>query len=165
MATVGEQLRDAREKQGLSIPDVVERTKLRTDHVRALESGDYDVFAAPVYVRGFVRSYAGLLKLDVPNLMAQLEAELGHSTHLQQSTQLTKPAAGALDLLMLQLSKVKWGITLLVVGTALLLYLGVLGYRTWRTHQSADPLAELGPGLYNGSSNSGDVLPLTPPGR
>ena len=75
MPSVGEQLRAAREKQGLSIPDVVERTKLRSDHVRALESGDYDVFASPVYVRGFVRSYANLLKLEVPPLMAELEGE------------------------------------------------------------------------------------------
>jgi hypothetical protein len=97
--------------------------------------------------------------------MTQLEDELGQSKHLQESTQLIKPAAGAVDLLMLQLSKVKWGITLLVAGTALVLYLGVLGYRTWRTHQAADPLAELGPGLYNGGSNSGDVLPLAPPGH
>src|SRR5215471_783335 len=60
MASVGEQLRAAREKQGLSLSEVVERTKLRTDHVVALEEGDYDVVAAPVYVRGFVRSYAAL---------------------------------------------------------------------------------------------------------
>jgi cytoskeletal protein RodZ len=165
MASVGEQLRAAREKQGLSIADVAERTKLRSDHVRALESGDYDVFAAPVYVRGFVRSYANLLKLDVPGLMAELEGELGLSHHLQQSTLLTKPAAGALDVVMLQLSKVKWGITFLVTGVALLLYLSVLGYRLWRTHQSADPLAQLGPGLYTGGSNSGDLLPLAPPGK
>src|ERR1051326_2026373 len=107
MASVGEQLRAARENQGLSLADIVERTKLRSDHVRALENGDYDVFAAPVYVRGFVRSYGNLVKLDVSALMADLEAELGHSRHLQESTQLTKPAASILDVLMLQLSKVK----------------------------------------------------------
>jgi cytoskeletal protein RodZ len=165
MASVGEQLREAREKQGLSISEVVERTKLRSDHVRALESGDYDVFAAPVYVRGFVRSYASLLKLPIPPLMQALEAELGQSRHLQQSTHLSKPAPTALDLLMLQLSKVKWGITLLVTGVALVLYLSILGYRAWRTHQAADPLARLGPGLYSGSSNAGEVLPLPAPGR
>ena len=35
MASVGEQLKSAREKQGLSIPQIAERTKLRSDHVRA----------------------------------------------------------------------------------------------------------------------------------
>src|SRR4051812_2871416 len=118
MASVGEQLRQAREKQGLSITEVAERTKLRSDHVRALEEGNYDVFAAPVYVRGFVRSYAGLLHLHVPTVVTELEAELGNSLRLQESTHLSKPPPGFLDLLMLQLSKVKWGITLVLAGTA-----------------------------------------------
>jgi cytoskeletal protein RodZ len=163
MASVGEQLRAAREKQALTIPQVAEYTKLRTDHVRALEEGNYDVFAAPVYVRGFVRSYATLLKLDVAAVMDALEAELGQSQHLQESTQLIKPAPGLLDLFMLPLSKVRWGITLALTGAALVLYLSILGYRAWRTHQTTDPLARLGRGLYQSSNtNQGELLPLPP---
>jgi cytoskeletal protein RodZ len=162
MASVGEQLRSAREKQGLSIQDVVDRTKLRSDHVRALEDGNYDVFAAPVYARGFVRSYANLVKLNATAILEQLEAELGQSERLQESTHLIKPAPTALDVLMLQLSKVKWGITLLVLGAALVLYVSILGYRAWRVHQATDPLATLGPGVYTGgSSNTGELLPVS----
>src|ERR1019366_6559272 len=111
------------------------------------------------------RSYANLLKLDVPSVIQQLEAELGQSQHLRESTHLSKPAPTALDVLMLQLSKVKWGITLLIAGAALILYLCILGYRAWRTHQAVDPLAGLGPGLYTGSTNAGETLPLPGPGR
>ena len=75
--TVSEQLRQAREAKHLSIAQVAEITKLRTDHVRALEEGKYEVFSAPVYVRGFVRTYSNLLKLDVPQVMAALDGELG----------------------------------------------------------------------------------------
>ncbi len=166
MTSVGEQLKAAREKQGLSIAQVAERTKLRSDHVRALEEGDYDVFAAPVYVRGFVRSYAILLRLEPAGILTDLEAELGQSTRLQESTQFAKPAPTPVDLLMLQLSKVKWGITLLVTGVALVLYISVVSYRAWRVHRATDPLAGLGPGLYQPSSaNVGEVLPLTAPAR
>lgn len=164
MGSVGEQLCAAREKQGLSIPQIAERTKLRADHVRALEEGNYDVFAAPVYVRGFVRSYAGLLKMDVAAVLADLEEELGQSQRLQESTQFAKPAPTFLDRLMLQLSKVKWGITLAVGGAALIIYILIVGYRAWRTHKTSDPLAGLGPGLYQpAKTNAGDLLPLTPP--
>ena len=76
MQSVAEQLRKGREQRKLTVYDVAGATKIRTDHVRALEEGDYRVFAAPVYIRGFVRSYGNLLKLDVPNLMAALEGEL-----------------------------------------------------------------------------------------
>src|SRR5262245_33465210 len=76
MPTVGEQLRTAREARKLDLNRVGEVTKIRTDHLRALEAGDYDQFAAPVYIRGFVRTYATLLKLDVSKIVADLDQEL-----------------------------------------------------------------------------------------
>ena len=70
MPTVAEQLRQAREEQKLNIYQVAEITKIKTDHIRALESGSYDSFSAPVYIRGFVRSYAKVLKLDLDRYQA-----------------------------------------------------------------------------------------------
>ena len=69
MPTVSEQLRLAREQQHLDVYQVAEVTKIKTDHIRALESGTFDVFPAPVYIRGFVRTYAGMLKLDVRRVL------------------------------------------------------------------------------------------------
>lgn len=77
MPTVGEQLRTAREAQRLTIHRVAEATKMRTDHVRAIEEGRYDVFAAPVYLHGFVRAYARFLRLDEQALLRQLDEECG----------------------------------------------------------------------------------------
>ena len=51
MATVSEQLRLAREQQQLDVYQVAEITKIKTDHIRALESGTYDIFPAQVYIR------------------------------------------------------------------------------------------------------------------
>src|SRR3974390_3042864 len=70
VSTVAEQLRTSRESRHLTVEQVAEITKIRTDHLRALEEGNFDVFSAPVYIRGFVRSYSTLLKLDVPQIMA-----------------------------------------------------------------------------------------------
>ena len=66
MPTVAEQLRAAREAQGLTVYQVADATKIKTDHVRALDEGNFDVFSAPVFIRGFVRTYATLLHLEVP---------------------------------------------------------------------------------------------------
>ena len=77
MASIGDQLRQARETQGLSVAEVVDQTKLMTYQIHALETGDWGAFAAPAYMRGFVRNYAALLKLDVEEIMKGLEAELG----------------------------------------------------------------------------------------
>src|SRR5712664_3601126 len=64
MSTVAEQLHLAREAKSLTVHQVAEVTKIRSDHIRALEEGNFDVFSAPVYIRGFIRTYATLLKLD-----------------------------------------------------------------------------------------------------
>src|SRR6266540_1738659 len=90
MATVSEQLRLGREQQHLDIYQVAEITKIKTDHIRALESGVYDIFPAPVYIRGFVRTYATMLKLNVPQVLADLDGELGQSEKFRDPPPLTK---------------------------------------------------------------------------
>ncbi len=64
MSTVAEQLRLAREAKQLTVEQVAEMTKIRTDHLRALEEGNFAVFSAPIYIRGSVKNYAAALKLE-----------------------------------------------------------------------------------------------------
>ena len=163
MPTVAEQLRTSREAQGLTVYQVAEITKIRTDHVRALEEGRYESFAAPVYIRGFVRTYSTLLKLDVPAMMSLLEAELSQTEQFQELSPLFDEPRGFLDLVVLQLAKVDWRVALPSLGVALALLMAILGYRAWRAHRPKDPLATLGPGLYQpAEKQSGDTLPLPP---
>ena len=116
MSTVAEQLRQAREARNLTMQQVAGITKVRTDHLRALEQGNFDVFSAPVYIRGFVRSYATLLKLDVPQVMAALDTELGRTAKFAEPPPLAEHPRGAVDFLMLQLSKVDWRKGLIALG-------------------------------------------------
>ena len=61
-------LREAREAQSLTTADVARRLKLSVWQVEALESGEYQQLPGPIFVRGFVRNYARLLKLDADEL-------------------------------------------------------------------------------------------------
>ena len=108
MATVSEQLRSAREAQKLDIYQVAEITKIKTDHIRALESGDFNVFSAPVYIRGFIRTYATMLKLNVPQVLENLDAELNRTEKFSEPPALTKRPGGALDFLTLWFSRMNW---------------------------------------------------------
>jgi len=166
VALVGEQLRHAREAQDYSIPDVVGMTNLMTDQVLALESGDWSAFAAPVYVRGFVRSYAGVLKLDAVILLAELDEEMGQAN--REKTGLTSDAklrSGLVDGFMLYFSHVKWRAVipiLLLVGLVVGVYFGVDYYRTYN---STDHLEGLGKGLNaEPPTPNSDLLPLDPGG-
>jgi len=163
MLTVAEQLRTAREAQGLTVYQVAEITKIKTDHVRALEEGDYATFAAPVYIRGFVRTYGTLLRLDVATLLTALETELDQTEKFHEPPPLSDESGRFLDVVMLQLSKVNWRVALPSLGVALALLVLILGYRAWRVHQSKDPLSSLGPGLYQPPQKQpGETLPLPP---
>jgi cytoskeleton protein RodZ len=159
MSTVAEQLHLAREAKKLTVYQVAEVTKIRTDHIRALEEGNFNVFSAPVYIRGFVRTYAALLKLDVPQIMSALEVELGQTEKFREPPPLTEQTGGALNFITLQLSKLNRrtirAIVAGIVSLALILVVATLV----RRHKAADPLANLGPGTYQ-PAQSGETLPL-----
>lgn len=162
MLTVAEQLRRAREEQKLTIYQVAEITKIKTDHIRALEAGRYDTFAAPVYIRGFVRTYAKALKLDVGQLTEALETELGQTRKFREAPSLSNEPRGALDAVLLRLAQLKWQRWAPVLGVLLIVLGGVAAFRSCQTTQKPDPLKKLGPGLYKPppSTNSGDLLPV-----
>ena len=161
MTTVAEQLRQAREEQKLSIYQVAEITKIKTDHIRALESGDFDSFSAPVYIRGFVRTYARALKLDDARMVGDLEMELGQSEKFRAPPPLTNKPRGALDFIMLQLSKLNWRILVSAVVAAVVVIVLVGSFRNARNKRGTDPLKNLGPGLYQPSpEESAEILPL-----
>lgn len=161
MPTVAEQLRRAREEQKLNVYQVAEITKIKTDHIRALEAGQFDSFAAPVYIRGFVRSYAKVLKLDVAHVLADLDAELGQTEKFRELPPLTNEPRGVLDFMMLQLSKMNWRIVVAVLAVAIAILLAVVGVRGCKAKTPTDPLRDLGPGLYQSKPDqSGEVLAL-----
>jgi cytoskeletal protein RodZ len=163
MSTVAEQLHQAREARHLSVQQVAEITKIRSDHLRALEEGNFNVFSAPVYIRGFVRTYSTLLKLDVPSVMAALDEELGQTQKFAEPPPLSEHPRGTLDFLMLQLSKVDWRKSVIVMAGAVVLLAIVLSYVGWHHYRSNDPLGRLKPSLYQPrSQNSGQTLPLPP---
>jgi cytoskeletal protein RodZ len=162
MSTVAEQLREAREAQKLTIQELAEITKIRTDHIRALEEGNFNVFPAPVYIRGFVRTVSTILKLDVPQVMSNLEGELGQTVKFREPPPLTDQPKTPIDFVMLQLSKVNWRGGAVVVGGLAVIAIVILGVAISRHAKRTDPLAGLKPGVYQ-PSNSGETLPLPAP--
>jgi cytoskeleton protein RodZ len=164
MPTVAEQLRAAREAKHLSINEVAEITKMRGDHIRALEEGNFDIFVAPVYIRGFARTYATLLKLDVPQVIKALEAELGQTEKFSEPPPLSDEKKGAVDFVTLQLSKVNLRQGLIVLGVLAVIVIGLTSVWLWRKQRNADPLKNLPPAKYSPpAKTSGETLPLPSP--
>lgn len=65
----------ARVAQNLSVADVARQLKLSERQVQALEAGAFDKLPGPVFVRGFIRNYARLLKLEPDRVFASLNLD------------------------------------------------------------------------------------------
>lgn len=68
----GKTLAAQREAMGWTVEQVADQLKLAVRQVIALEEGDYANLPGPAVVRGFVRAYAKVVKLDAAPLVAQI---------------------------------------------------------------------------------------------
>ena len=71
---IGEALAAKRGERGLSIDQVAASTRIRREHLRALEARDFSHFSAPVYAEGYLRTYAGYLGLEADDLIRRMPA-------------------------------------------------------------------------------------------
>ncbi|HEY5107625.1 MAG TPA: helix-turn-helix domain-containing protein [Caulobacteraceae bacterium] len=72
---VGAALRAARESLGLAIDDVAMATRMRPQHVAAIESFDFSNLPSRPFTVGYVRAYARTLGLDGDAVVARFKAE------------------------------------------------------------------------------------------
>lgn len=74
MASIGDRLEEARKRQGISIRDAAEATKIRGDFLLSFENNKFDIDLPEVYRRGFLKNYARYLKLDPERIAADYQA-------------------------------------------------------------------------------------------
>jgi len=77
----GALLRAGREAAGLSIATVAQQLKLAPRQVTALEESDFARLPGRTFVRGFVRNYARLLRLDADVVLSALPEAIAPATH------------------------------------------------------------------------------------
>jgi len=114
-ATVGDQLRAAREKKKLTLEDIASSTRIPRRHLESLESSDWSRLPAPTYTVGFAKSYAGAVGLDRHAIGEQLRAEMGGHRTDSRSTEVFQPADPARTM-------PKW-LVLAAIGAVLLIVL------------------------------------------
>lgn len=70
MRTVGQVLKQEREKRFYSLEEIEKATKIRKELLNALEEGQYSKLPPQTFVQGFIKNYGRFLGLDVNNLLA-----------------------------------------------------------------------------------------------
>ncbi len=77
--TVGEILFSARMKSGVTRERISEVTRIPEEALKYLETDNFDMLPARVYVRGFLRNFAGELGLDVEHILEKYEVQTGQT--------------------------------------------------------------------------------------
>ncbi len=73
MQTLGERLEEARKRKGLSIREAAEATKIRGDYLQKFEANAFDFDLPPLYIRGFLRTYAKYLEFDPTRVVSEFD--------------------------------------------------------------------------------------------
>lgn len=82
LTSLGRVLSEARRVQGLSVEDVAQQLRMSARQISALEEENFAALSSPPFVRGFIRNYAKLLRLDAePLLQAYRETNPENSDH------------------------------------------------------------------------------------
>lgn len=76
MQSIGGQLEEARQRKGISLREAAEATKIRSDFLGYIEQDNMDFDLPDIYKRGFLKNYAGYLKLDIKKIMTDYNAQL-----------------------------------------------------------------------------------------
>lgn len=127
---VGEKLSALRRERAKTLPDVEAATKIMGRMLSALENERWDELPAPVYVRGYIRSYAQFLGVDPDPLVEEYTRDIGarheHAAplrripertvvpHRQELHVLPRQAWLAVAIGVLVVALVVWGISALL---------------------------------------------------
>ncbi len=77
MGELGTRLRETREARGLTVEDAERDTRISRRYLLALEDEKFEIIPAPVYARGFLRSYSQYLGLNPQEMLDLFPREEG----------------------------------------------------------------------------------------
>lgn len=94
MTGLGRILQEARAVRGIALEEAENATRISRRYLEALENEDFSVFPAPVYARGFLRSYSQYLGLNPVDVLALYPAPTANEPGTRGRTAATPQQPG-----------------------------------------------------------------------
>lgn len=114
MVSLGEKLRNAREKRSLTVEQVQKQTHIHSTVILALEEGRCDEILTPTYVKSFLKSYSQFLGLDPRDMLKEYSRI--HGEESRDALPSLRPGAdGGVDIV----SKLVYGVVVLALALAM----------------------------------------------
>jgi cytoskeletal protein RodZ len=138
---VGAALRRVREQRGLSIEQLAHATKIAPLTIRAIEQNQIERVPRGIFLRGFLRAYAGHVGLDVEDTVAKYLAQFDELPEPVRSAPSVAPAAEGDDSFPLVMEDERRGALGRRIVVAAAIALCVWGYLTLRESQAPETVA------------------------
>ena len=113
----GERLQAARISIGMTIDDVANKMHLSSEILNSLEENNFDDITAPIFVKGYLRAYARLVKMDENEIIDQYTHYYTDGDPPISSIRNTMPEINADD------ARVKWTTYLVIFVLITLLFM------------------------------------------
>lgn len=132
---LGETLQSERLRQGLSIDEVMQQTKVCRRHLEALEEGRIGDLPHPVYVKGFLKAFAAMMGLVIPeiSMVVDLAYESVVEDNIAPKKRWTAHRESSTHSKPMKKSRPEW----IFIPIALLLLAGI-GVLTWFMFNSSN---------------------------
>jgi cytoskeletal protein RodZ len=172
---IGQKLRAAREAQGLSLPQVFERTKIPINHLQSIENGQTEDLPEPVYISGFLKRFGDCVGLNGQSLSDEYRSQNGNSQSPAES-QSWVPRIAHQAQPVISHGYMRNGLEVrapniikqgLLYSVLIVMVLGIMSFLfTWQSNYqngNQDPTSQLlKNGRYTGVFNNGGAQPQTP---
>ena len=132
--SIGAGLKAAREARGLSISEVAQQLKFAPRQLEALEQERFDLLPGGTFVRGMVRSYARLLKLEPEPLLEAIAGRFQAPDANNLAARYSQPVPFSDS--ARRSTFVYLGVSLAVLGLG-----SVIAYQWYREHNASTQLA------------------------
>lgn len=82
--TLGERLREIREKAGVSVEEIANAIKVNKKYLKQIELDDYENMPSEIYVRGFLKNYSNFLGIEAKDVIKIYEKERGIENNIKK---------------------------------------------------------------------------------
>ncbi len=80
MKTVGEILKQARLKKGLTLKQLAQKTKVRPDYLKHIETSNFNQLPSATFVKSFIQTYSQAVGLNPQNVLAVFRRDYDQNT-------------------------------------------------------------------------------------
>jgi transcriptional regulator with XRE-family HTH domain len=85
--TLGERLREIRERAGISIEEIATAIKVNKKYLMCIEADNYEDMPSDIYVRGFLKNYSNFLGIEAEDVLKIYKKERGIESNIKKKNE------------------------------------------------------------------------------